>query len=276
MRRFVVGDIHGCYDELKDLLEKVKFSESDILYGVGDYCDRGKQNLDVLRFLMSLPNFVGVIGNHDIWPYQYLEADLYDKRLSRDVEQAWYYNGGGFTLKEFRDLDTFEKIKIKNWYGNLKFQIDLEDVVIIHTASPNTQSDKYKNLDLKTMLSENLCEKDYDSFVWDRSLDNCVFSSEKNHKKDLDYFRKLWNKDKWTIYGHTPHVSDGPYYNNEFQLINIDCGAFAKIEEYDVSNNGQLAIINLDTFEWFKSDGSEGEFSNSKNLSFYFSNVDKL
>lgn len=57
-RRLCVGDIHGCYSKLIDVLDKYKFSSSDSLYCVGDLCDKGcdkgKENLKTLNFLMNL------------------------------------------------------------------------------------------------------------------------------------------------------------------------------------------------------------------------------
>lgn len=258
MRRFVVGDIHGCYDKLISLLDVIKFSNEDTLYGIGDYCDRGNQPLEVLRFLMSLPNFIGIMGNHDIWPYQYLDADLKKERLDRDVFRTWDHNGGFSTLKALQDLGAEEKTKIRDWYGNLRFQIDLGNFILKHTASPNTQDEKYSNLNLKAMIDESYCEKEYDNYIWDRLLDMEVFYKKKY--KDTDYYKGIYDNSKWCIYGHTPYVEDGPHYDKDFRLINIDCGAFANKNNYVLSKDGQLVILDIDTFEWFKSDGSSGKF----------------
>lgn len=72
MRKLIVGDIHGEYDKLIEVLSKADFNKNDILYSVGDFCDRGNKNLKVLEFLMSLDNFKAVRGNHDVWLYNYL------------------------------------------------------------------------------------------------------------------------------------------------------------------------------------------------------------
>ena len=65
-RTIVVGDIHGCYDELVDLLEEVKFGGNDRLISVGDLITKGPKNREVLDRFMSEPNFLAVIGNHDL------------------------------------------------------------------------------------------------------------------------------------------------------------------------------------------------------------------
>jgi len=46
-RDFVIGDLHGCYDELKDKLLDVNFNEEvDRVFSVGDLVDRGPESLN--------------------------------------------------------------------------------------------------------------------------------------------------------------------------------------------------------------------------------------
>lgn len=68
MANYVVGDIQGCYQPLRQLLDKVAFDPSrDVLWSVGDMVNRGPQSLEVLRYLSKLDGaFVGVLGNHDL------------------------------------------------------------------------------------------------------------------------------------------------------------------------------------------------------------------
>lgn len=77
-RNLIIGDIHSRYEKLTAVLEIASYNpDSDILYSVGDFCDRGKDAVKTLRFLMSQNNLRAVIGNHDIilqnWLYTGLE-----------------------------------------------------------------------------------------------------------------------------------------------------------------------------------------------------------
>jgi hypothetical protein len=65
-RTIVVGDIHGCYDELMELLEQVSFSETDRVVCVGDLITKGPKSREVLQLFMSDSRFSTVIGNHDL------------------------------------------------------------------------------------------------------------------------------------------------------------------------------------------------------------------
>lgn len=68
MANLIVGDIQGCYDGLKALLEKADFNpKKDKLWAVGDLIGRGNQAQQTLDYLVSLENsFESVLGNHDL------------------------------------------------------------------------------------------------------------------------------------------------------------------------------------------------------------------
>jgi bis(5'-nucleosyl)-tetraphosphatase (symmetrical) len=68
MTTYAVGDIQGCLEPLKCLLESVEFDPSkDKLWSVGDIVNRGPSCLDTLRYFYSLrESLVMVLGNHDL------------------------------------------------------------------------------------------------------------------------------------------------------------------------------------------------------------------
>lgn len=68
MSTYLIGDIHGCFDELKALLQRVNFDpQADTLWLTGDLVARGPGSLEVLRFVRDLGDSVRlVLGNHDL------------------------------------------------------------------------------------------------------------------------------------------------------------------------------------------------------------------
>lgn len=68
MSTYVIGDLHGCFDQLIALLDKIHFDQTkDALWFTGDYVNGGPKSLETLRFIKSLGNTsVCLLGNHDL------------------------------------------------------------------------------------------------------------------------------------------------------------------------------------------------------------------
>lgn len=68
MTVYAMGDVQGCYDEMRYLLDRVDFDPAvDKLWLVGDLINRGRKNVQVLRFVKSLgKRAIVVLGNHDL------------------------------------------------------------------------------------------------------------------------------------------------------------------------------------------------------------------
>lgn len=68
MSTYVIGDIHGCFDELCKLLKFIKYSQQkDTLLFTGDIINGGPKSIDTLAFIKSLGNkTICILGNHDL------------------------------------------------------------------------------------------------------------------------------------------------------------------------------------------------------------------
>ncbi|WP_064606011.1 symmetrical bis(5'-nucleosyl)-tetraphosphatase [Photobacterium sp. J15] len=68
MSTYLVGDIQGCLDDLRFLLDEAEFDpHNDELWLSGDLVARGPKSLETLRFVKSLGNkATTVLGNHDL------------------------------------------------------------------------------------------------------------------------------------------------------------------------------------------------------------------
>jgi bis(5'-nucleosyl)-tetraphosphatase (symmetrical) len=65
--RWIVGDVHGCAQELDDLLRRIRFDDAqDELWCVGDYVNRGPDSAAAVRLFQDV-GALGVLGNHDLY-----------------------------------------------------------------------------------------------------------------------------------------------------------------------------------------------------------------
>jgi serine/threonine protein phosphatase 1 len=65
MKYFIIGDVHGCYDELQDLLDKAALSSDDQIICIGDIVDRGMKSAEALNFFRTTPGVASIQGNHE-------------------------------------------------------------------------------------------------------------------------------------------------------------------------------------------------------------------
>jgi serine/threonine protein phosphatase 1 len=100
MRSYVIGDIHGCLDELGHLIEGLPLAPGDRLVFLGDYIDRGPDSKGVVSFLLELEKdpaayeLVFLKGNHEDMLLSYLG-------LSGQHGDMFLYNGGKATLRSY-------------------------------------------------------------------------------------------------------------------------------------------------------------------------------
>lgn len=105
----VIGDIHGAYTALKEYLED-GIKEDEYYIFLGDYIDRGIENVEVLNFLceiITLKNTVLLEGNHCRWLWMYAN-DLTSR--SKEFE---------FVTKPQLDKVNFSKKKLREFYRSL-------------------------------------------------------------------------------------------------------------------------------------------------------------
>lgn len=68
-RTFVIGDVHGCLEELKSLVTLLDPKEGDTFAFLGDLVDKGPDSIGVIHFVRDLiarfPGSLSIAGNHE-------------------------------------------------------------------------------------------------------------------------------------------------------------------------------------------------------------------
>lgn len=218
MADYVISDIHGCFDEYKELLEKINFKDTDRLYVLGDAMDRGPEPMQVILDLISRKNVTYILGNHDRLMLNVLEKLVRRENIREDTA-LWAENGGMVTMTQYLELPgstqnaVYSYLKKSPVYATV--QTDSSRFILVHAGIENFRPD--------TPL------EDYppESFLWERA----------------DYGRRyLPSPDTYLVTGHTPtpliREDRCPYIYRENGHIAIDCGCVF---------GGQLAAYCMNT-----------------------------
>jgi serine/threonine protein phosphatase 1 len=112
-RTIIVGDIHGCNEELHDLMDRVALTDDDRLVSVGDLVDRGPGSVEVVRFFRSRPNSLVLCGNHE----------------RKHVRGTLSY-GQEIVRVQFGDAYAHACA----WMGTLPYWLEVDGVRVVHAA----------------------------------------------------------------------------------------------------------------------------------------------
>ncbi len=87
MSTYVIGDIHGCFDQFTELLKKINYKkDKDKLILLGDLVNRGPDSLSVINHCMADSSIITVLGNHDLYLLYLLSIDKAKGSLKEVVE----------------------------------------------------------------------------------------------------------------------------------------------------------------------------------------------
>lgn len=186
---YCISDIHGCFKQLSELLNKITFTPEDELVFLGDYVDRGPNSRDVLDLLITLDKrqkCTFLRGNHEQMFLDFMK-DSY-------MGHIFLYNGGYKTIYNFRKeegngFDVPEKYV--KFLESTKLWYETEDYFFVHAGLP--EKDTWE-----------ITEEDKQTLLWVRD----------------EFLSSEFYWDKMIIHGHTP-LGDGKVDFKD-NRINID------------------------------------------------------
>lgn len=214
---YIVGDIHGCWDQLQLQLKLVGFDKTkDRLFSVGDLIDRGPDSEMVLT-LLSEPWFFPVRGNHEEFM---IDALLLREHPQFDVS-VWYRNGGSWL--ESADLELMRRVA-----NELDTKVPLTRTVLTKYGRLGICHAQPPCRNWKDCEDQRLNDHQIATALWSPSL------IESNHM--------LWKCENvdLTLHGHTP-VRE--YYKVGNALF-VDTGSFMK--EFGYNEYPGVRILRID------------------------------
>lgn len=118
-RTIVIGDIHGCYDEVVELLQKLTFGLDDRVVAVGDLTVKGPKDRDVLDLFSNDSRFASVVGNHDL-----------------ALVRQWRGEENSLTPSQSRAFNQLAQggARYFDYLASLPFTIDLKSHIVVHAG----------------------------------------------------------------------------------------------------------------------------------------------
>jgi serine/threonine protein phosphatase 1 len=228
-RVLVIGDIHGGFKALLQILDRSGTTADDCLVFLGDYVDGWSESPQLIDFLIELNNTHECIflrGNHEELLLDWLK---YGKE-----NEKWLFYGGDTTIKAYEDISNEIKSTHIGFIESLEdYYLDKKNRLFLHAGF--THINGVENEYFPRLLQ------------WDRSLWEMALALDpKLSVEDKYYPERLKLYDEIYI-GHTPTTRIGKTtpVNAASVVWNLDTGA---------GFTGPLTIMDVETKQYWQSD----------------------
>ncbi|MDV6169524.1 metallophosphoesterase family protein [Flavobacterium sp. DG1-102-2] len=227
-RTLVIGDIHGSYKAVLQIIERAKVTVNDTLIFLGDYVDGWGQSPEVIELLIALKKThkcIFIRGNHDDLLLDWLKTGEYT--------EEWFIHGGRITADTYNALTAEKKQEHIDFFDSLReYYLDDKNRLFVHAGFSSLNGVKHEYF---TRM-----------FFWDRTLWETAMAMDKTLKETDKYFPKRLTLYKEIFIGHTPVTRIGHTTPvNMANVWNVDTGAAFK---------GPLTIMDIISKEYWQSD----------------------
>jgi len=193
MRYFIIGDIHGCYAELQDLLDKAALNSDDQIISIGDLVDRGDDSASVIEFFRDTVNASAIMGNHERKHVRW-----FDDQVEPAASQI-------ITRKQITE-DIYPEVI--GYMSDLPHYMDLPDALLVHGFyEPGVAlEDQRETILVGTMSGEEYLRKRY-SWPWYERYDGDkpLIMGHRDYSDGkmqvLNYKDRVWGIDTRCVYG---------------------------------------------------------------------------
>ena len=193
IRRFAIGDIHGCSRTFDKLLEKIDLTKSDELYILGDMINRGLSSDKVLDKIIELQdngyNIYTIRGNHE-----QLILNLVDETPEIRNKYLRYYKSKNLLNKKEKIKKSYLKIiETTNLY------LENDSSIFVHAALDLSRDDIFSNKDF--MLYSRYQRGNIKNLNGKRLFHGHVATDIKTIRKTIEQQASIIGIDNGCIYG---------------------------------------------------------------------------
>ena len=228
MRTYVIGDIHGAFRALKQVLERVGLEQGDRLIFLGDYVDGWSETPQVIDYLLELDRqfeCIFVLGNHDAWCVEWL--------CGLEPDRDWLFHGGRVTVESYAGTGPEKRLRHLLFFERMyPYYEDEHRRLFIHAGFAS----------LRGPANEHFPS----NYFWDRTLwEMALVADSRISTKSVFYPKRLLLYDEIFI-GHTPTTNydiDTPMH--KCNVWNVDTGA---------AFLGRITVMDVDSKRYWQSD----------------------
>ena len=172
MATYAIGDLQGCYQSFRCLLDKLQFnSDCDQLWLCGDLVNRGPESLKTLQLCFQMrDNLISVLGNHDLHMLAVMHGATKPKRKDTFDD-----------ILQFKQRDT-----LAEWLLECPLLFENEGWVITHAGI-------YPDWDLDTARR---CAREVETVLRDNSLRQDFFNNMYGNQPD-QWSEQLTGQERW-------------------------------------------------------------------------------
>ena len=220
MSHCVVGDVHGEYDALLNLVSKTPLS-SELIF-VGDLIDRGDKSAHVVRFVRK-HKLACVKGNHEAMMIEFGSAFIKSIENHTEIEQdnMWLKHGGKETLLSYGLVSIVAgKLVAHPFIREFIFQFK-DDIAWMKRLPIYLTLDEKHHSGRDIVISHSAI-----AGVW-KMRHSIEFQKKFSEKVLWGRLRPIDQEPIFNIFGHTPQQ-----YTADMQrhYVNIDTGCYMKTE----------------------------------------------
>lgn len=232
-RTLAIGDIHGCYDALRRLVEFVAVTDEDLIVALGDYVDRGPDSKLVVELLMRREAnglLVALRGNHD--------EMMCAARDDRFKIFSWTAVGGAETIESYlRDSKEagFEAVPASHWdflESRCQPYYETETHIFVHAGvDPDLPME----------------EQNEETLYWQRLSDTGPHCSGKT----VICGHTAQDSGVPLSFGHTICIDTWVYGDGWLTCLDVDSGDFWQAKQNsDETRRGNIADLGEDGMQW--------------------------